>query len=274
MKAIRRGERGLATAVASVQERSAGARLKLVTAFAEPALVGNWERVVFIHFAVPPDALQPHVPFPLDLFQGSAYVSLVAFSLRRLRPFHGGALTRWLTRPVDNHEFLNVRTYVVVDGEPGIHFIAEFLNNPLSVLLGPPTFSLPYQYGRLSYDHAHEEGQLHGNVTTADAGRCFMYAASVDPTTSFNCCRHGTRDEFLLERYSAFNACGRLRRFRVWHPPWLQTPIDIRLREEGLLAGTGPWLQEAEPAGAHYSPGATDVWMGRPHRLAAKNSDR
>ena len=52
------------------------------------------------------------VPFPLDLHEGRAFVSLVAFTMRDLAPRRGGRWTSWLLRPIATHEFLNVRTYV------------------------------------------------------------------------------------------------------------------------------------------------------------------
>jgi uncharacterized protein len=34
-----------------------------------------------------------------------------------------------------------------------------------------------------------------------------------------------------------------------------------------LLETVWPWFADAKLAGAHYSPGARNVWMGRPHRV-------
>src|SRR2546429_9559031 len=79
----------------------------------------SWDRVVFIHYQVPPDLLQRSVPFDLDVHSGSAYVSLVAFTLRNLRPTFGGPIVRWATLPMATQRFLNVRTYVTSDVEPG-----------------------------------------------------------------------------------------------------------------------------------------------------------
>src|SRR5678815_4298013 len=92
-------------------------------------------------------------PYPLDLHQGRAFVSLVAFTLRDMRPHFGGPLTAWLFRPIATHEFLNVRTYVRHRDEPGIHFLAEWLTNRLAVKLGPRTFGLPYHLGKITYHH-------------------------------------------------------------------------------------------------------------------------
>jgi uncharacterized protein YqjF (DUF2071 family) len=100
------------------------------------------------------------VPYPLNLRAGRAFVTLVAFTLETMRPRLGGKLSAWLFKPIATHDFLNVRTYVRLNGEPGIHFLAEWLSNPLAVRLGPRTFGLPYRYGFIHYEHAWETGQI------------------------------------------------------------------------------------------------------------------
>lgn len=230
----------------------------------EPLFLARWDRAVFIHYEADPVILQREVPFPLDLRDGRAFVSLVAFTLLGMRPRRGGRLGEWFFKPIASHEFLNVRTYVRHAGEPGIFFLAEWLSNPLSVLLGPRSFGLPYRFGQLSYAHLRGNGDILGSVTARE-GR-LEYCATI-PANSFDPSEAGSRTEFLLERYTAFtDRRGRRRLFRVWHEPWPQTPIDLEVTADDLLAATGNWWRSAEPAGAHYSPGV-EVWMGRPHRI-------
>ena len=129
-----------------------------------PLLMADWLKVVFIHFEVEADVLQRVVPFELDVREGRAYVSLVAFTMRNLRPRVGGRVAALLFKPIATHHFLNVRTYVRHEGEAGIHFLAEWLDNPLSVMLGPATFGLPYRYGRLDYAYDCANGMISGCV--------------------------------------------------------------------------------------------------------------
>jgi len=231
----------------------------------EPLFLARWDRAVFIHYEADPVILQREVPFPLDLHEGRAFVSLVAFTLLRMRPRRGGRLGEWLFKPIASHEFLNVRTYVRHAGESGIFFLAEWLSNPLSVRLGPRSFGLPYRFGHLRYAHAHDDGELFGTVTTRE-GR-LEYRATV-PATSFDPSEAESLTEFLLERYTAFT-CQRERRrlFRVWHEPWPQMPIETEVTADDLPASTGHWWRSAEYLGANYSPGV-EVWMGRPHRIS------
>lgn len=232
----------------------------------EPLFLAAWDRAVFIHYEADPGLLQRQIPFELDLRDGRAFVSIVAFTLLRMRPRLGGRLGEWLFKPIASHEFLNVRTYVRHAGEPGIFFLAEWLSNPLSVRLGPRSFGLPYRFGHLKYAHAHNDGEILGTVSANEARLEYRAAISA---TSFDPSETGSPTEFLLERYTAFTCQRRRRRlFRVWHEPWQQTPIEIEVTDDDLLASTGNWWRSAECWGANYSPGV-EVWMGRPHRIRA-----
>lgn len=240
---------------------SEAGRRRLLSKFGEPLFLARWDRAVFINYTVDPSILQRQVPFELDLRDGQAFVSLVAFTLVRMRPRLGGPLAEWLFKPIATHEFLNVRTYVRHNGEPGIFFLAEWLSNRLSVLLGPRTFGLPYRFGHLHYTH---RGALEGSVAAGE-GRLVYRGDVVVP--SYAPCRPSSLDEFMLERYTAFTQQGKRRRlFRIWHQPWPQTPVNCSVREASLIASTGRWWQSAQLVSANFSPGA-DVWMGRPHRI-------
>jgi len=223
-----------------------------------PLFHAGWERSVFIHYEVDPRALQPQVPFPLDTRGGKAYVSLVAFTLTRIRFALGGP-------GLATHGFLNVRTYIPGNG---IYFLAEWLPHPLCVFLGPRPYGLPFRLGTLTYDHRHESGRLQGRVDSRDGALDFH--APIDPAARFRPCDRGSLDEFLLERYTAFTERrGRERLFRVWHEPWPQVPIDLTAPDESLVKSTGPWFASARRIGANYSPGFKTVWMGRPRRMEA-----
>lgn len=246
------------------------ARQRFIKEVGPPLFIADWLRAVFIHYAVAPDHLQPEVPFELDVRDGQAYVSLVAFTMRGMRLSWGGRLTAWLTAPIATHSFLNVRTYVRYVAEAGIYFLAEWLPNRLSVQIGPPLFGLPYRLGDLRYHHCHEAGELRGQVTARTEPGSIVYKAILEPGATFTPCPVGSRDAFLMERYSAFTHWrGYRRRFRVWHTPWLQAPIDLQLEDDDLLDSTGCWYRHATFIDAHYTPGVRKVWMGRPVRASA-----
>jgi uncharacterized protein YqjF (DUF2071 family) len=234
--------------------------------------VADWLDVVMIHFEVNPVALQKETPFPIDLYEGRAFVSAVAFTMRRMRPYVGGRWTEWWFRPIATHEFLNVRTYVRERGESGICFLAEWIPNRISFHLGGPLFGLPYRLGRLDYQQPFAKAPVDfaGTVTGVKDRGAFRYHGgtrrrSVAPYAE---CEAGSLDEWLMERYTAFTCRnGVARRFQVWHPPWQQTRVKVEVVDASLLTDVWPWFGESHLVGANASPGFQDVWMGRPAHM-------
>lgn len=239
------------------------AKTRMLRLRGEPFLFAGWHGAVFLHFAVKPEELQLFVPFALDVFDdGLAYVSCVAFTMRGLRPRAGGA---WLMKPIATHEFLNVRTYVRHGAERGIYFLAEWLPNKLAVTLGPALFGLPYRLGANRYHHEDAE-QVSGEVIDKASGKALRYIA--EKATALRTCDQGTREEFLLERYTAFTEFHGLKRcFHVWHPPWNFSELDAQVADVSLLDCTGSWAAHASLVAAHCAAGFDRVWMGRPRLI-------
>lgn len=250
----------------SVHRLSDAGKARLLSVRGEPLFLAGWERALFVHYEIEPAILQRELPFELDLRDGRAFVSFVAFTMRDMRPRLGGRLGAWIFKPIATHSFLNARTYVKHNGESGICFLTEWLSSRLSVALGPPVYGLPYRFAKINYHHAHGENVLHGEVKAPGKSGLFIYEARLAPEVKFSPCEPGSREEFLLERYTAFNWRGKSRRFfRVWHPPWPQMPAQVLVKDDSLLAGTFPWFKNARLVGANYSPGFREVWMGRAH---------
>lgn len=231
---------------------------------------GAWMSALFVHYEVEPVRLQAGVPFPLDVRDGKAYVSVVAFSQERLRlrfAFGGVTLRRcsgqanWVGRCFANHEFLNVRTYVCRESESGIFFLAEWVPKWVTTWIAGPMFGLPYRFGRLEYQYG--DRVVRGCVR--DSGTRFRCRFERDGTKHPVPCERGSLDEFLLERYVAFTEWrGRRRMFRVEHEPWPQTRVEVTIEDESLLRQRFGWWSEACMVGANFSPGVRAVTIGRP----------
>jgi uncharacterized protein YqjF (DUF2071 family) len=190
----------------------------------------SWERVVMLHCEVEPDRLAPHVPLPVDLFHGRAFVSLVAITIRPAA----------LPVPLS---FFKLRTYAA----GGIHFLTGWLPQGVLARLGPRLVGIPYRVGRLEFRHRPEAGVLRGTV----------------PDAWLHPCAPGSIDAFLLERYDAHVLPRRT--FRVRHRPWLAGRVEARLLDDTLVRSTQPWFRGARLALAHGSPGFEEVGMGRLH---------
>ncbi len=219
----------------------------------------DWDNAVFLHFRVPAAELQPFVLHPLDLHDGDAWVSLVAFTMRGLRLVGLGAPGRWALLPMATQHFLNVRTYVRPRGERGIHFLAEWLTSRLSVPLGPITYGLPYRYAAIQYCNDLRGGTCAGVVRPPGSAAMLRYRATALPAAPAT-----AKDEFLIERYLAFTDH---RKFKVTHAPWELTPLHVEELETDLIATLGDWFRHARFDSASYSRGVRGVGMSRPVRL-------
>src|SRR5579884_1349067 len=98
-----------------------------------PVGTQKWRSLLFLHWEVAPDALRPHVSpeLSIDTFDGRAYVGVVAFGMRSVRPLR-------LLPPVPtatDFEETNVRTYVHAGGrDPGVWFFSLDASSALAVL--------------------------------------------------------------------------------------------------------------------------------------------
>ena len=247
---------------------SDAARKRILSCRGEPLFIAGWRRALMIHFEVDANELQHDVPFELDMFDGRAFVSLVAFTMCGMRPRLGGKITKLLFRPIATHDFLNVRTYVRHSAETGIHFLAEWLSSSLAAKLGPRTFGLPYRHGPIFYGPEWQQKQLRGRVEDSQSKYAFEYRADLEIGDSFARCESGSLNEWLMERYTAFNcARGRKKFFRVWHPPWSQCAATVNIAENSLLLNNWCFFKNAALIGANFSSGFDEVWMGRPHTI-------
>src|SRR3954447_23549549 len=90
----------------------------------------SWVDLLFCHWPVDEDQLRPHVPasLPLDRFDDRAWLSITPFEVQGTRP-RGALPPPVLSRFPE----LNVRTYVVRDGRPGVWFFSLDAASALAV---------------------------------------------------------------------------------------------------------------------------------------------
>lgn len=222
---------------------------------------------MFLHFAVPVAELQPHTAFPLDTWDGEAVISLVAFTMRRMRLAGCERLTERLLWPIREQHFLNLRTYVRLGGELGITFLAEWISSATQALLGPPLYGLPYRWGAHQLKHE-GEGRWFRQIRERGGSGVFGYEVAPADRLRERAAAAGSFAEFVLERHTCFlGDANRRRLFRIWHPPWLHRVVEPRIVDDSLMRSAMPWWPSARLVGAHRTPGCRDVWMGRPLRF-------
>ena len=100
-----------------------------------------WLELLFAHWPVKPDVLRSLIPpvFEIDTFEREAWVGVVPF---RMRDIHPRGLPS--VQGISHFPELNVRTYVTVDGKPGVYFFSLDAGNALAVAIARSVFHLPY----------------------------------------------------------------------------------------------------------------------------------
>lgn len=200
-----------------------------------------WRDAVFLHWPVSPDVLRPHVPegIDLDLFDGRAWVSIVAFTMARVRPRGLPPL-----RPVSHFHEVNVRTYTQVDERPGVYFLRIEAASRPACFIARKVSGLPYRHARMQRGTDRFTTGEERTGSHLDLG--FTVGGSIaDPTD---------RDLWLTERYAVHDRTDRgLVTFDVHHVPW---PLhDVRIRALDFRYPGQDDLLRSAPAATHASPG-------------------
>ena len=87
----------------------------------------SWHDLLFAHWPVAADALRGLIPGQLAVatFEGQAWVGVVPFRMNGIR-LRGLPALPWLSAFPE----LNVRSYVTLDGRPGVFFFSLDAANP------------------------------------------------------------------------------------------------------------------------------------------------
>ncbi|MCE9520193.1 MAG: DUF2071 domain-containing protein [Verrucomicrobia bacterium] len=211
----------------------------------------RWENLLFLHWRLPVEVVQQSLPkgLQVDTFDGSAWVGVVPFFMRGIRPVFSPALP-W----VSNFLELNLRTYVRdADGQPGVWFYSLDCNQPVAVWLARTFFSLPYQPARMTAQSPTPGRIIYTSQRRGDDHESrFDYELARETTVA----EPGTLEFFLVERYRLFTQTrGGLRSGRVYHQPYLLAPVNVREWDTRLFPLNGFADPLRPPDHAIASPG-------------------
>jgi uncharacterized protein len=217
----------------------------------QPWLMGQtWVDLLFAHWRVPEDALREVVPpqLPLDLYDGSAWLGVTPFCVRGLR-LRGTAPVPVLSTFPE----LNVRTYVSVEGKPGIYFLSLDADSCVAVRAARRTYRLPYFRSRIRVERD-EEGIGYDLLRTADDGPPAYFVARYGAEGAELAPRDGSLERWLTERYCLYtlDEAERIQRGEIHHPPWPLRPGWAEIEANTMAMPFGIDL-EGEPL-LHFSP--------------------
>ena len=113
-----------------------------------PVMQQSWRDLLFVHWPVSADVIQQALPagITVDTFDGFAWVALVPFQMRNVRPVWAPCVPG-----LSNFAECNVRTYVHINGKaPGVWFFSLDAANAIACAIARLTFSLPYFHAKMS----------------------------------------------------------------------------------------------------------------------------
>jgi hypothetical protein len=226
-----------------------------------PIMRQQWGKLLFMHWPISADLIRPLIPrrLTIDTFDGSAWIGVVPFTMWGVRPA--------FAPPVPGlsafHE-LNVRTYVHLDGVPGVWFFSLDAESALAVWAARAFYHLPYfnarmrlkQQGRTILYTSH---RTHARAAPAEFEAAWIIKDALQPASE-----PGSLTFFLTERYCLYAAHrDRLFRCRIFHPSWPLQEASISSYRSTMIESHGLPTPEGEPL-LHYAEALrVDIWMLR-----------
>lgn len=211
----------------------------------------SWHDLLFAHWSVPVDAIRAAVPaqLPIDTFQGNAWVGVVPFMIRGLRARGLPALPGTSTFPE-----LNVRTYITIDGKPGVYFFSLDAGSPLAVRVARTAFHLNYYNALMSLTRS-SDGITFLSRRTDRRGQAADFSARYRADGKGYRAEPGSLEYFLVERYClyAVSPSTRVYRMEIHHRPWLIQPATAEVDAAALLQAAGVARPASKPV-LHFSP--------------------
>lgn len=222
-----------------------------------PLMEHHWGKLLFMHWSIDAERLRSLIPpqLEIDTFDGEAWIGVTPFTMWDVRLS--------FTPPVpylsDFHE-LNVRTYVLYRGVPGVWFFSLNTNSSMTVFGARTFYFLPYFNARI--DLRQEGDTIHYDLERTDSERPAGFKASWEIGDELPESEPGTLEFFLTERYCLYSASGEsIYRARIHHKPWPLQQAQLISHASDIVESDYLPKLKAKPL-VHYAEAlAVDVWL-------------
>jgi uncharacterized protein len=215
----------------------------------------EWNNALFLHWNVPASELIKVIPkgLPLDTFNGEGWISLVAFTMERIRPRYLPSISAIS----DFHE-VNVRTYVNKDNKSGVYFLSIEAGKHISCFVAKLLSGLAYTKSRIYFQtKSNTRNYLSENINSdSQLDVHFTIGARVPYKSDLH--------TWLTERYCLYLAQGqKVFRYQTHHKPWALN--DVNISNLNTQYKIGNISLHRKPDLAHFSPGVKVVaWRREP----------
>lgn len=201
----------------------------------------EWNNALFLHWKIPVEVLQKLIPkkLKLDTINGEAYVSLVAFTMQKIRPKNLPAV-----KFISDFDEINLRTYIDIDSKKGVYFLNIEAAKTLSVFIAKALSGLPYEKSSIQrsnrqYKSMNQLKKFHLDVN-------FDIKNMLTSKTEL--------DLWLTERYCLYlDKNEKLYRYDIHHKEWNIKTVKINQLEVNY--SIGELTLNGNPDLVHYSDG-------------------
>jgi uncharacterized protein YqjF (DUF2071 family) len=197
----------------------------------------KWRSLLFLHWALPVETVARLLPpgLEVDAWEGRAWVGLVPFTMRDVRPRFLPAVS-W----VSDFDELNLRTYVHVGGrDPGVWFFSLEAAKGIPVRIARAHWHLPYHRADMELARTGDEVRYRSErrwpgPLPASFSAHWKIGLERGPA------KPDTFEHFLAERYLLYaQTPSGLRVGQVHHTPYPLRTAEVREWREELLRPAG-----------------------------------
>lgn len=215
----------------------------------------EWNNALFLHWKVPAELVRQFLPgeLILDTFNGEAWISLVAFTMEKIRPKNLPAFS-----PISNFHEINLRTYILHNNKPGVYFLNIEAEKSLSALISRTLSGLPYQKARMKRMKLEDHETYTSNFKQKGFALAAAYRFSDTPAPK------SELDLWLTERYCLYLKRGaKSYVYEIHHLPWELQEVEITQLVTNYRLGEMDLNRP--PDLVHYSKGVNVIaWNKEP----------
>lgn len=209
----------------------------------------EWNRAIFLHWQVELEELRKFVPdeLEIDLFEGKPWVSVVAFTMEKIRPRNLPSFP-----PISDFHEINIRTYIKSNNKTGVYFLSIEGGTNISCKVAKGMSELPYRYSKIK--RKQNQYQSYNSEYKDELDIEFVVGKEVIEKSSL--------DLWLTERYALFQDTEKsINEFEIHHLEW---PInEIELKKAVVNYQRFDMLLKSEPHKVQYSTGVKVLAWGK-----------
>jgi len=201
----------------------------------------EWNNAIFLHWQVELDELKKFIPTELeiDLFDGKPWVSLVAFTMEKIRPKNLPAFP-----PISDFDEINIRTYVKFNNKAGVYFLNIEGGKLVSCKIAKGISELPYRYSKIQRQ----------NGIYKSTNKELNDQLNIEFELNNDQSEKNELDKWLTERYALFqNTKNCINEFDIHHVEWPTQGIGIKKLKVDYPRFSN--LINNNPSLIHYSKG-------------------